>query len=82
MNRLADYARSRLQYWGTRLGLLAGLVAGYLSTNGAQVEKAINSIVPEPYRPLASIAVGIATVLIINGVQHNDVKKVAGQWQR
>lgn len=82
MNRALDFVRRRLTYWGTRLGLAAALLAGYVAGNGAAVEKALNSVVPEPYRPIASLLVGIATFVIVHSAQTSDANKVAGQWQR
>lgn len=82
MNKALTFARARLAYWGTRLGILAALLAGYIAANGAQVEKAVDSIVPEQWRPIASLLVGIATFLIVHAAQTKDAQKVAGQWQR
>jgi hypothetical protein len=82
MNKILTFARARLAYWGTRLGIVAALIAGYVASNGGAVEKAINSFVPEPYRPISSMVVGIVVFLLIHSAQTSDANKVAGQWQR
>lgn len=76
MNKLVALVHARLDLWGTRLNVLASLLVAYMAANGAVVEKAVDSIVAEPYRPIASVAVGIFTYLIVNGVAKSDAKKI------
>lgn len=78
MNKVYALVRDRLAFWGTRLGILAALVAGYLATNGAAVQSAVNSIVPARYQAIASIAVGLLTYLLVHVASNSDVKKAAG----
>lgn len=80
--KLLAWLRPRLEYWGARLGVLAAAIAGYLATNGSAVEKAIDGFVPEQYRPVAGVLVGLISFLIINATSTLDARKVAGQWQR
>jgi hypothetical protein len=44
--------------------------------NGATIEKAINSVVPEAWRPIASLAVGVLCYLVVNGAAKSDAKKL------
>jgi ABC-type nitrate/sulfonate/bicarbonate transport system permease component len=77
MNVILARVRARLAYLGTQLGIAAALIAGYLASNGAAVERAINSVVPETYRPIASLAVGVLTYLLVHAASNSDVKKAA-----
>jgi hypothetical protein len=53
------------------------LVVAYMATNGAAIEKAVNSIVARAYRPVASLASGSICYLIVNGAAKSDAKKLA-----
>lgn len=76
MNKVLTLVHARLDLWGTRLNVLASLLVAYMAANGAVIEKAVNSVVAEPYRPLASVAIGALTYLIVNGVAKSDAKKI------
>jgi lysozyme len=88
MNKIVDLVRARLDFWGTRLNILAALLVAYMASNGAVIEKAVNSVVPAQYRPIASVVIGILCYLIVNGAPSptrrrsamaNDLRKGAGK---
>jgi hypothetical protein len=76
MNKIVNLVHARLDLWGTRLNIVAGLVVAYMAANGATIEKAINSVVPEAWRPIASLAVGVLCYLVVNGAAKSDAKKL------
>lgn len=76
MNKIVDLVRARLDFWGTRLNILAALLVAYMASNGAVIEKAVNSIVPARYQPIASVVIGILCYLIVNGAAKSDAKKI------
>lgn len=78
MNRIVTLVHARLDLWGTRLNVLASLAVAYMVANGAAVEKAVNSVVPAAYQPIASVAVGLLAYLLVNGAAKSDAKKLAG----
>jgi hypothetical protein len=55
---IEDWGQKIWKLWSVRLAALAGIVAAYFAAYPGELEKLI-AIVPEQYRPLASMAVGL-----------------------
>lgn len=58
MNLVDDWLTQLRKAWSIRLAGIAGLVAAYFAAYPAELQKLI-AIVPEEYRSLASLAVGL-----------------------
>ncbi len=56
--KLIEEARQFWRWWSVRLAALAGIVAGYFTAYPAQLQGLL-AYVPERWRPVASIAVGL-----------------------
>lgn len=78
MKAIFARVRSEFGFWGTRLNVLAMLGATYVASNGHAVENAINSVVPEKWRPLAILGIGMGAFLTVNAAAQSDRKKAAG----
>ena len=56
--KLIDEARQFWRWWSVRLAAVAGLIAGYLTANPTALSGLV-TYVPEDWRPLASLLVGL-----------------------
>ena len=57
--------RQAWRWWSVRLSVLAGIVAGYVATpEGAASIAALVRYVPDHWRPIASIGIGLAVAMI------------------
>lgn len=57
--------RQAWRWWSVRLSVLAGIVAGYVATpEGAAQIAALVRYVPEPWRPLGSILIGLTVAMV------------------
>ena len=58
MNLIEDWAGKVWKLWSVRLAALAGIVAGYFAAYPNELQKLVG-MVPEAYRPLASLLIGV-----------------------
>jgi hypothetical protein len=82
MTKLKQAATVKVRLFGTQLNMVAALVVAYMAANGAAIEQAVNSIVPEPYQPLASVLVGLASFLLVNAASNSDLRRTADATAR
>lgn len=66
--KLIDEAHNWYKLWSVRLAALAGLTAAYLAANPDQAQAVIDSV-PEAFRPLASIALGLFVFGLATGAR-------------
>ncbi|SMD05630.1 hypothetical protein [Novosphingobium sp. B1] len=58
MNLIEDWAEKVWKLWSVRLAAIAGIVAGYFAAYPSELQKLVE-MVPEAYRPVASILIGV-----------------------
>lgn len=58
MNMIENWTQKVWKLWSVRLAALAGVVAAYFAAYPGELQKLV-SMVPEGYRPLASMAIGL-----------------------
>jgi len=58
MKLIENWAQHLWKAWSIRLAMLAGVVGAYFAAYPAELQKLVG-MVPEQYRPLASIVVGL-----------------------
>lgn len=66
--KLIETWREASRYYSVRLAALAGLIAAYLAANPDQAQAVIDSV-PEAFRPLASIALGLFVFGLATGAR-------------
>ena len=57
--KLIEEARQFWRLWSVRLAAVAGMLAGYMTAFPEQVQQLFD-YVPEQWRPIASVATGLA----------------------
>lgn len=67
-NWLIDEARHIWRFWSVRLAMVAAAVAGYFTAYPGELAKLVD-MVPEQWRPLASIAVGVLVFSAATGAR-------------
>lgn len=58
MKLIEDWAQHLWRAWSIRLAMIAGLVGGYFTAYPAELQKLVE-MVPEKWRPLASLAAAL-----------------------
>jgi hypothetical protein len=58
MKLIENWAEALWRAWSIRLAMIAGLVGAYFAAYPAELQKLVG-LVPEQYRPLASIVAGL-----------------------
>jgi hypothetical protein len=58
MKLIENWAEALWRAWSIRLAMIAGLIGGYFAAYPAELQKLV-ALVPEQYRPLASIVAGL-----------------------
>jgi fructose-specific phosphotransferase system IIC component len=74
MKLIENWAEALWRAWSIRLAMIAGVVGGYFAAYPAELQKLV-SMVPEEWRPLASIVVGILIFSTATGARLVQQKK-------
>lgn len=74
MKLIENWAEALWRAWSIRLAAIAGLIGGYFAAYPTELQKLI-ALVPEDFRPVASLAIGLVIFGTATGTRLISQKK-------